>query len=163
MINFGQPYLLCSVAEQTLQLREGEQLLQEYRVSTAKNGVGEVYGSEQTPRGRHQIRAKVGAAVPANTVFIARRPTGEIYSPQLRLAEPGRDWILTRIMWLSGLEPGKNRFGDRDTMKRMVYIHGAPDEASMGAPGSKGCIRMRNADIIELFDRISAGTRLLIS
>lgn len=151
------------VASQTLNLfdEQGE-LLKRYSISTALNGVGEESGSYCTPRGSHIIRAKIGAGEPANTVFVRRRPTGEIYSPELGLQYPGRDWILTRILWLSGCEPGVNRLGAVDTMRRYVYIHGTPDEVKLGVPGSKGCVRMRNGDILELFDLVTAGTPVLI-
>ena len=131
-------------------------------VSTARKGTGEAINSECTPRGRHLIRAKIGAGQPVNTVFISRRPAGEIYSPALRALHPARDWILTRILWLSGLEPGKNRLKDVDTMRRYIYIHGCPDEDPMGVPSSRGCIKMRNRDIFELFDRVGPGTPVLI-
>ena len=144
-----------SVAQQQLSLYTDDgNLLRRYPVSTAKAGVGECCGSFQTPRGRHLIRAKIGAGAPANTVFVRRRPTGEIWSPELAAAFPGRDWILTRILWLSGCEPQRNRLGGIDTMRRYIYIHGTPDSSPMGVPRSHGCIRMRNADIIELFDRV---------
>lgn len=133
-----------------------------YAVSTAKNGAGERNGSYRTPRGRHVVRAKIGAAMPANTVFIGRRPSGEVYTPQLAAESPRSDWILTRILWLSGCEIGKNRGGEVDTMRRYIYIHGSPDSVEMGAPGSIGCIRMTNRDIIELFDRVPAGAPLNI-
>lgn len=129
-----------------------------YDVSTASNGPGERDGSFCTPRGRHRIRAKIGAGQPAGAVFRGRRPTGEIYSRELAAAAPRRDWILSRILWLCGEEPGRNRFGDVDTMRRYIYIHGAADTAVMGVPGSIGCIRMRNADVIDLFERVAAGT-----
>jgi len=116
--------------------------------------VGEQNGSYCTPRGRHIIRAKIGAGQAINTVFVERRPTGEIYSPELAARFPGRDWILTRILWLSGCEPGFNRMGQVDTMRRCIYIHGSPDSAEMGMPGSIGCVRMRNHDIVELFDLV---------
>ena len=129
-----------------------------YSVSTASRGVGEKNGSLCTPRGRHIVRAKIGAGQPLNTVFVRRRPTGEVWTPELHEQYPGRDWILTRILWLSGCEPGKNRLGDVDTMRRYIYIHGSPDTAQMGKPGSIGCIRMRNRDIVELFDRVAPYT-----
>ena len=125
-----------------------------YAVSTAKNGPGEKNGSDCTPRGRHLVRAKIGAGQPLNTVFVRRRPTGEVWTPALHASNPGRDWMLTRILWLSGCEVGRNRLGDVDTMRRYIYIHGSPDTAEMGKPGSIGCIRMRNRDIVELFDRV---------
>jgi len=125
-----------------------------YSVSTSKHGVGEQNGSFCTPRGRHIVRAKIGAGQPLGAVFARRRPTGEVWTPAMHAANPGRDWILTRILWLSGCEPGFNRLGDVDTMRRYVYIHGSHDNAEMGKPGSIGCVRMRNSDIIELFDLV---------
>ena len=142
------------IAAQTLSLTDGGRLLRRYTVSTAKNGAGERNGSFCTPRGRHIVRAKIGAGLPPNTVLVRRRPTGEMWTPALDEQYPGRDWMLTRILWLSGCEPGRNRLGDVDTMRRYIYIHGSPDRAEMGKPGSIGCIRMRNADIIELFDLV---------
>jgi len=128
-------------------------LLMQVPISSAAKGVGQLRGSYQTPLGRHMVRAKIGRDAPLNTVFVGRRPTGEVWSTALAEEFPKRDWILTRILWLSGLEPGKNRFGDVDTMRRYIYLHGSPDSVTMGIPGSIGCVRMRNADIIELFDR----------
>jgi lipoprotein-anchoring transpeptidase ErfK/SrfK len=142
------------IARQQLVLREGERTLKTYSVSTAKKGAGEKNGSFCTPRGRHIVRAKIGTGQPANTVFVRRRPTGEVWSPELHARYPGRDWMLTRILWLSGCEPGKNRLGDVDTMRRYIYLHGSPDSAEMGKPGSIGCVRMRNRDIVELFDLV---------
>lgn len=155
--------LEVDITAQIMRVFENDHVLKEYAISTAKNGVGEKRHSEQTPRGLHVIRAKIGDDCPPNTVFIGRRPTGEIYTPTLRQQFPERDWILTRIFWLSGLEIGKNRLGEVDTMRRYIYIHGTPDDVLMGVPGSRGCIRMRNADIIELFEQIPVGTRLLIN
>ncbi len=134
-----------------------------YAISTAKNGAGQLQGSLCTPLGDHIVRAKIGTGAPLNTVFVGRRPTGEIYTPALGAQFPGRDWILTRILWLSGCEVGHNRLGEVDTMRRYIYIHGSPDSVPMGAPGSIGCIRMRNADMISLFDQVPAGTPVKIS
>ncbi len=159
----SEPIISISIPEQRLRLTKGDRLLMDVAVSTAKNGAGEINGSFRTPRGAHLIRAKIGAGCPANMVFVNRRPTGELYTPQLRAQFPQRDWILTRILWLSGTEPGKNRLGNVDTMRRCIYIHGCPDEDTMGIPGSHGCVRMRNSELIELFDRVPAGTRVLIS
>lgn len=150
------------VSQQKMFVYENDKLIREYSVSTGKKGVGEINGSEQTPRGWHIIRAKIGAGQPENTVFVKRRPTGEIYSPELKEQNPGRDWMLTRILWLSGLEVGKNRLGNVDTMRRYVYVHGAPDEAPMGVPGSRGCVRMRNQELTEYFDLIPVYSRFLI-
>jgi lipoprotein-anchoring transpeptidase ErfK/SrfK len=140
--------IVIDVAKQELHLPDGRR----YAISTARNGVGEKNGSFCTPRGRHLVRARIGAGQPLGAVFVRRRPTGEVWSPELHAKYPGRDWMLTRILWLSGLEVGRNRLGDVDTMRRMIYIHGAPDSAEMGKPGSHGCIRMRNADVAELFE-----------
>ncbi|MDP1606024.1 MAG: L,D-transpeptidase [Rhodocyclaceae bacterium] len=148
-------HIRISIPAQTLELfDDGGTLLKHYVVSTAKNGAGEQSGSFCTPRGRHVIRAKVGAGETANTVFVRRRPTGEIWTSELAAAHPDRDWILTRILWLSGCEPGFNRLGSVDTMRRYIYIHGSPDTVPLGRPGSIGCIRMKNADIVELFDLV---------
>jgi L,D-transpeptidase YbiS len=152
-----------SIADQALELSEDGRLLKRYPVSTSKNGAGEKYGSFCTPRGRHIIRAKVGTGTPINAVFVKRRPTGEIYDAELGGRHPGRDWMLTRLLWLSGCEPGFNRLGDVDTMRRYIYIHGSPDSAVMGQPGSIGCIRMRNRDVIELFDLVEPGTLVEIT
>jgi lipoprotein-anchoring transpeptidase ErfK/SrfK len=147
------------VGSQRLDLLDDRgRLLHKYPVSTGARGVGERNGSFCTPRGRHVIRAKIGSGQPAGAVFVERRPTGEVYDPELARRHPGRDWILTRILWLSGCEPGFNRLGDVDTMRRFIYIHGTPDSVPLGAPGSKGCVRMRNVDIIDLFDRVPVGT-----
>ncbi len=152
-------HIRISLPQQTLELVDDQGgLLQRYAVSTAKNGAGEQSGSFRTPRGRHIVRAKVGAGQPANTVFVRRRPTGELWTPELASQFPERDWILTRILWLSGKEPGRNRLGEVDTMRRYIYLHGAPDTAAMGEPGSIGCVRMRNSDIIELFDLVPVYT-----
>jgi L,D-transpeptidase YbiS len=141
-------------AKQELTVHDGERVLKRYAVSTARNGLGEKNGSFCTPRGRHIIRAKIGKGLPQGAVFVRRRPTGEVWTPELHAKYPGRDWILTRILWLSGRERGRNRLGDVDTMRRYIYIHGSPDTAEMGKPGSIGCVRMRNKDIVELFDLV---------
>ena len=143
--------IIINIALQQLTLQSNERVVRQYSISSAKKGVGEQQGSEQTPRGHHIVRAKIGANLPINTVFKARRPTGEIYSAELAEQSPNRDWILTRILWLSGCEVGKNRGGNCDTMRRYIYIHGTPDSEPMGIPASHGCIRMRNTDLAELF------------
>jgi L,D-transpeptidase YbiS len=150
-------------AKQELRLLDGKRVVKRYAVSTATRGLGEKNGSLCTPRGRHIVRAKIGAGQPVGTVFVRRRPTGEVWTPELHEKYPGRDWILTRILWLSGREPGRNRLGDVDTMRRYIYIHGSPDTAAMGKPGSIGCIRMRNRDIAELFDLVAPYTEVQIS
>ncbi|HYW03125.1 MAG TPA: L,D-transpeptidase [Gammaproteobacteria bacterium] len=149
-----------SLARQELLLMGAGRVLRRYRVSTAAAGADERNGSLGTPRGRHVVRARIGDGAPVGTVFRGRRPTGEIYDETLGRRYPGRDWILTRILWLSGCEQGFNRLGDVDTMRRYIYVHGTPDSTRLGVAGSHGCIRMNNADIAELFDRVPAGTRV---
>lgn len=150
--------LVVSLTRQAAVLMAGNVVEREFPVSTSRHGPGERHGSLCTPRGRHEVCAKIGAGLPAGTVFRARRPTGEIYSEELGRRQPGRDWILSRILWLRGLEPGVNRFGDVDSMRRFIYIHGTPDSEPMGVPFSHGCIRMRNADVCWLFDAVATGT-----
>ncbi len=150
------------IANQQLVLSQAGRIVKSYQVSTAKNGPGETFGSECTPRGRHMIRAKIGENAPLNTVFVGRRATGEQYDADLQTRFPERDWILTRILWLSGLEPGVNRLGNVDTMRRYIYIHGCPDKDPMGIPSSHGCIKMRNLDVIELFGQVPVGTSISI-
>ncbi len=159
----GERVIHVSIPDQRLRLLEDGRVLMDVPVSTALNGPGEHRGSLCTPRGWHVIRAKIGTGAAPGTVFVGRRPTGEVYGPALREQHPGRDWILTRILWLSGLEPGRNRLGEVDTMRRYVYIHGCPDEEPMGVPGSHGCVRMHNHDLIALFDCVAVGTRVYIA
>jgi L,D-transpeptidase YbiS len=155
--------LIVNIKLQQLLLCQNNLVLKKYPISTAQNGVGEAAGSFCTPRGKHLIRAKIGANAPLNAVFVGRRLTGEIYTTELGLQFPERDWILTRILWLSGMEKGKNRLGNCDTMRRFIYIHGTNQESLIGTPCSRGCIRMLNQDIIELFDKVAAGNRVQIN
>ena len=158
------PKIEISIPDQALTLRSDEgKVLERYLVSTSRNGAGEQQGSFCTPRGEHIVRAKIGADHPVDTVFVRRRPTGEIWTPEMAERFPGRDWILTRILWLSGREPGKNRLREVDTMRRYIYIHGSPDSVAMGKPGSIGCIRMRNQDVVELFELVPPGTGVSIT
>lgn len=148
------------LSDQKLFLLQQGVIEHEYIVSTSKYGVGCLAGSYKTPLGQHMIRAKIGADHPVGSVFIARRPTGEIYSSTLADQEPQRDWVLSRILWLSGLEVGRNRLGNVDTMRRYIYIHGTPEVDKLGTPASIGCIRMGNEDVIDLFSRVSLGCRV---
>ncbi|HNH65121.1 MAG TPA: L,D-transpeptidase [Thauera aminoaromatica] len=132
--------------------------IRRYAVSTGERGAGERSGSLCTPRGRHRIRARIGAGAPAGAVFRGRRPTGEVWTAEFAAAHPERDWILSRILWLCGEEPGRNRGGEVDTMRRYIYLHGTGDDQPMGVARSHGCVRMRNHDIIELFELVPAGT-----
>ncbi len=142
---------------------DGDILIRQYSVSTAANGAGEEDGSHCTPRGRHRIAEKIGAFVPLCSAFKSRQPTGEVWTPELDAEYPGRDWILTRILWLEGLEPGKNQGGTVDTHNRYIYIHGTNEEHKLGTPASHGCIRMKNTDVAELFDLVKEGTEVRIS
>ncbi|MGB1109913.1 MAG: L,D-transpeptidase family protein [Gammaproteobacteria bacterium] len=155
--------LLVDVSLQRLTVRDGEQVLAEYPVSTAANGLGEKEGSECTPKGLHCIAEKIGDGEPEGAVFVGRQPTGEVYSSDLAEEHPDRDWILSRILWLSGQEVGINRLGHVDSLHRYIYIHGTPDSEPMGEPRSHGCIRMRNSDVIELFDKVDVGTKVMIT
>jgi hypothetical protein len=155
-------YLRVSIPRQLLEWVEDDEVVRAWLVSTARNGPGEQRGSECTPRGWHRIRARIGDGTTLNAVFRGRRPTGEIYGDELEARHPGRDWILTRILWLGGLDPGFNRYGNVDTTWRYVYIHGSPDQGVTGIPASHGCIRMKSPDMIDLFDRVPVGMRVLI-
>lgn len=152
-----------SIPDQRLELLESGVAVASYPVSTARNGPGERRDSGCTPRGWHRVRIKIGAGLPLNTVFVGRRPTGEVYGPELAACHPERDWILTRILWLTGLEAGFNRGGDCDTLRRYIYIHGCPNEAPMGIPLSHGCIRMHNQDLLELFGWVEVGDRVFVA
>ena len=147
-----------SLQGQQLQLLDDDTVVNSFPVSTSRNGAGEAAGSFQTPRGRHVIRAKIGAGAPEGTVFRARRPTGEVYCEALAREHPRRDWVLTRILWLSGTEVGRNRLGGVDTMRRYIYIHGTPYTEQLGQAASAGCIRMSNADVAKLYDLVPPGT-----
>ncbi len=142
---------------------DGDMLIRQYPVSTAANGAGEQNGSYGTPRGRHRIAEKIGAGAPLCAAFKSREPTGEIWTPELDAENPGRDWILTRILWLDGMEPGKNKGGTVDTHNRYIYIHGTHEEHKIATPASHGCIRMKNAEVAELFDLVQVGTEVRIS
>ncbi len=155
-------HITVSIARQQLQLWQGAQQVACWPVSTALKGHGNQQGSNQTPLGRHRIRARIGTGQPPNTVFRGRRPTGEVYDAGMGAEFPERDWILSRILWLCGEETGVNRGGNVDSQRRYIYIHGTPDSEPMGVPLSHGCIRMRNQDVVELFDRVAVGTPVLI-
>ncbi len=151
-----------SLAAQSMVLVGQEGRVRQFQISTSRFGAGEHLGSRCTPRGKHVVRAKIGAGVEPGTVFVARRPSGEKLTPSLYAKAPDRDWILTRILWLSGCEPGRNRLGTVDTMRRYIYIHGCPDQEPIGIPLSHGCIRMRNEDVIELFASLDVGSLVFI-
>jgi len=154
----GERRIRVSLGKQRLELLENDRVLKSYRVSTSRNGAGESADSFKTPRGRHVIRAKIGEGEPEGAVFRGRRRTGEIYSAALAREHPERDWVLTRILWLSGTEVGRNRLGSVDSMRRYIYIHGTPYSDRLGEPASLGCIRMSSADVVELFGLAPLGT-----
>ncbi len=155
-------HIEVSITTQRMTVYLGDMTPVIFRVSTARNGPGERMSSYCTPRGAHVIAEKIGAGAAPGTVFVSRKPSGEIFTPELRAAEPDRDWILTRILWLAGTEPGCNQGGEVDSHDRYIYIHGSPAEVTMGKPGSAGCIRMTNDDVIWLFDHVEVGTPVLI-
>lgn len=155
-------HLHINLSSQTLRIMTGETVVKEYPISSAKNGPGEQMDSECTPRGKHIIAEKIGEGCEINTVFTGRIATGEIYTPEMRQQNPQRDWIITRILWLRGTQLGINQDGKVDSYERYIYIHGTPDDVEIGTPGSRGCIRMRNLDVIELFDKLSVGISVVI-
>ncbi|REH39003.1 L,D-transpeptidase-like protein [Paraperlucidibaca baekdonensis] len=156
-------WLLVGISSQQLWQLSGANVLSHYVISTATNGPGERSGSECTPRGWHRVRARIGEGLARGAVLRGRRPTGEVWSPELHAQFPNRDWVLSRILWLCGNETGRNRGGDVDSQRRYIYFHGTPDSEPMGTPRSHGCIRMRNADIVALFERTAVGTPVFIS
>ncbi|MGL4318719.1 MAG: L,D-transpeptidase family protein [Pseudomonas sp.] len=155
-------FLHISIADQCLYGFAGGQLQLRLAVSTALNGAGEQSGSNCTPRGRHQVRARIGEGLPSGAVLRGRRWTGEVWSEELDRKFPGRDWILTRILWLSGCEPGVNRLGTVDTFRRYIYLHGTPEREPLGIPLSHGCVRLHSADLLHLFPRVPLHCAVLI-
>ena len=144
--------ITINISEQALEYKG-----KSYSISTAKNGIGEVEDSYCTPTGKFKIAEKIGANLKLGAVLVDRESTGEIYNADLAKKNPDRDWILTRILWLDGVE-----VHNRNTKNRYIYIHGSPEETQMGMPGSKGCIRMHNYDVIELFESIHTGEDVVI-
>ena len=199
-IHQNQCHIIISISEQLLIVFKGESVLKEYMIASAKNGIGQQKGSECTPLGKHRIAQKIGDNAPINAIFVGRQQQTEIYSEALAKTQANRDWILTRILWLDGLEEGfnsgfltevnmernnskKNEFSiatidnrtnaeekemtknekiSCDTKGRYIYIHGCPDSHAMQIPSSHGCIKMRNTDVVELFDMVSVDTKVII-
>lgn len=158
----AQQRIEVSITEQTLTLLRDDRPAAHWSISTASAGAGQQEGSGCTPTGLHRIRLKIGEGAPKNAVFVGRRATGEVYSPELAARHPERDWILTRILWLQGQEWGHNRGGCVDSLRRYIYIHGTPDTEPMGQPASHGCIRMRNENLLELFEQVDTNTLVRI-
>ena len=155
-------FIYISTRAQKMFCYEGAELSCTYSISSGKNGIGEMMGSEKTPRGWHKVFRVIGEGEPVNTVFVGRINTGEVYSPALATQFSERDWILTRILQLDGQEVGRNNGGQVDSLARYIYIHGTPDETVLGVPGSHGCIRMRNTDIIVLAHWVNESTDVYI-
>ncbi len=155
-------WLRVQLSAQTLELMHQSRVARRYGISSARNGAGEALGSECTPRGTHEICERIGQGARPCSVFVARQPTGEVWTPRLQALEPHRDWILSRVLWLRGLEWGRNRGEGVDSRDRCIYIHGTPETEPIGEPRSHGCLRMRNSDVIELFDLVRVGTRVHI-
>jgi len=147
------------ISEQTLTHHRQSGVSLCYPVSTAARGTGNQRDSLQTPLGRHRIAKKIGADMPLCTAFIARSPVG-IYEPAS--GNPDKDWILSRILWLEGMQTGLNRRGPVDTLSRFIYIHGTHQENLIGTPASHGCIRMRNTDVLQLFSHTREGETVYI-
>jgi L,D-transpeptidase catalytic domain len=146
--------IFIEISKQTLAHRRPSGVCVRYPVSTAKRGSGNMRDSLQTPLGRHRIAARIGAGLPEGTIFRSRLPV-DIFDPARHGAK--KDWILTRILWLEGTQTGINRRGRVDTRARFIYIHGTHREDLIGKPVSHGCIRMRNQDVIDLFDHVREG------
>lgn len=162
MIDEKEQFIFISAVEQKMYCYQGDKIKKSYPISTAKNGLGEEKGSECTPRGWHKVHSRIGTESPINSVFIGRKWTGEVYSDDLAREQQGRDWILTRIIQLDGLEEGRNKGGNVDSLERYIYIHGTPDSNQIDKPQSHGCIRMYNKDVIELTNWVEEGTLVCI-
>ena len=151
------------VSEQKLYLLNEQGVAErEFPVSTSKYGVGNENGSHKTPLGLHRIKDKVGGAMPINMVMVGREPMGLLEDCIEKGVELPDDVITSRIMWLEGMEPGKNQGGYVDTYNRYIYIHGTSEEDKIGTPASIGCIRMLNKDVVELYRLVDTGTEVLI-
>ena len=155
-----QADILIDLSSQSLVLPK---IQKKYQISSGLNGIGEQENSGKTPRGWHKIEKKIGGEQPIHAVFKARVWTGEIYTEQLAQQSPDRDWILSRIMWLKGLEPNFNSGEGCDTFNRYIYIHGTPESEPLGIPVSHGCIRMHNQDVLEVYNLIPEGALVYIS
>jgi lipoprotein-anchoring transpeptidase ErfK/SrfK len=145
--------IIVSVKDQQLLLKTDGKTEAIYPVSTSRFGIGDRFGSYATPLGKFLVRMKIGMGKPLGTVFHSRVPTGEVLKPNA----PGRDPIVTRILWLEGEESG-----NKNAFNRGIYIHGTPQENLLGRPASFGCVRMRSADVAALCDRVSAGAMVRI-
>lgn len=154
-------WIYVSISKQLMYCYDSTICCARYVISTAKNGAGELENTGCTPRGWHEISDIIGLDCPKGAVFMSRVWTGDIYASTDEISSP-RDWILTRIIRLSGLEPGFNQGQPYDTYERMIYIHGTSDEAYLGTPMSHGCIRMANEDVIELANWVKKGMKVFI-
>ena len=150
--------LIVEVTQQKLYVVKEEKVIRTYPISTSKYGIGNEDGSNKTPVGTHRIYEKVGEGVKIGTIFKARISTGRIANISHDSTDVEQDFIITRIMCLEGLEPGVNKGKGIDSCDRRIYIHGTPEEGLIGTPASHGCIRMKNDDVVELFDLVKIGT-----
>jgi hypothetical protein len=152
--------IIISISRQILYQRRKTGVWYAYPVSTASLGIGNMRNSFQTPLGKHRIFSKIGHGMPTLTAFSAREPI-TVYDPETD--DPERDWILSRILWLEGMQTGINKRGKVDTKSRYIYIHGTHEEDKIGQSASHGCIRMLNRDILEVFDYAYEGESVYIT
>jgi lipoprotein-anchoring transpeptidase ErfK/SrfK len=155
-------WIRISATDSKLYLMSDQKITKSYPISIAKNGLGNLLNSNKTPLGLHEIKKKIGKGVPQNGILKARIPTGKLAKIIKEPIATNTDLVTSRILWLSGLEPGVNKGGNVDSYNRFIYIHGTPEEGLIGQPASHGCIRMYNKDVIELFDLVPVGTKVLI-
>lgn len=155
-------YLFVSPRKQKMYWIKNNQLVKTFTISTAEKGIGNEWGSEKTPYGLHKVKMKIGDGVPLYGRFVGRRFTGKIATIYTDTSRSPTDDVLTRILWLEGLEPGVNKGRKVDSFKRHIYIHGTSEEGRLGRPASHGCIRMKNDEIMELYDHIKEGTIVYI-
>lgn len=158
-----QAFLLVNIERQEMYLVKNDALEKTYRISSSKYGIGNQSGSGKTPLGVHRIAEKIGAGAKPNTIFTGRKDTGKTATILREPVDTEEDHVTTRILWLEGMEPGVNKGKGIDSKLRYIYIHGTPEEGLIGTPASHGCIRMYNADVLELFGLIQAGAFVFIA
>lgn len=155
--------MLVNIQQQEIYVVRNDAIEKTYRISSAKNGIGNSAGSGKTPLGVHRIAEKIGAGAKPNTIFLGRKDSGKTATILKDPIDSEDDYVTSRILWLEGLEPGINKGKGIDSKQRYIYIHGTPEEGLIGTPASHGCIRLYNKDVIELFDVVSAGTLVVIA
>jgi len=157
-----QLLVLVSVARQELYLVQNSKVTSTYRISTSKKGVGSTAGSDKTPPGIHRVKEKYGEGAKEGAIFKGRAYIGREAEIVTEPISVNTDDVTTRILWLEGLEPGKNKGEGIDSYKRYIYIHGTPEEGLIGTPASHGCIRMLNREVIEVFNKVPIGTLVVV-